>query len=67
VSCANIIGNPSLQALVTVRHKSIDNTLDVYVFNNITNSLPARVFQMFGLVQGEAKISGYNTVLTAQC
>jgi len=66
VSCANIIGNPSLQALVTVRHSNDGSTLDVYVFNNITNATPTRVFQMFGLVQGEAKISGYNTVLTAQ-
>jgi hypothetical protein len=66
VSCANIIGNPSLQALATVRHKDIGTPLDIYVFNNITDATPKRVFQMFGLVQGEAKISGYNTVLTAQ-
>ncbi len=66
VSCANIIGNPSLQALVTVRHRDTGTPLDIYVFNNITNATPTRVFQMFGLVQGEAKISGYNTVLTAQ-
>jgi hypothetical protein len=66
VSCANITGAPSLQALVTVRHTNDDSTLDVYVFNNITNTTPTRVFQLFGLVQGEAKISHYNTVLTAQ-
>ncbi len=66
VSCANIVGTSALQALVTVRHVNDGHTLDVYVFNNITNATPSRVFQLFGLVQGEAKISGYNTVLTAQ-
>ena len=66
VSCANIVGTPALQALVTVRHTNDGSTLDVYVFNNITAARPSRAFQLFGLVQGEAKISGYNTVLTAQ-
>ena len=66
VSCANIMDAPSLQALVTVRHSDDGSELDVYVFNNITSATPTRVFQVMGLVKGDAKISGYNTVLTAQ-
>ena len=65
VSCANLVGTVALQALVTVRHSNDGKTLDVYVFNNITRATPTRVFQLMGLVQGKAKISGYNTVLTA--
>ena len=66
VSCANIMDAPSLQALVTVRHSDDGSELDVYVFNNITSATPTRAFQVMGLVKGDAKISGYNTVLTAQ-
>lgn len=66
VSCANIMATPSLQALVTVRRGDAGRTLDVFVFSNITNAQPTRVFQVMGLVQGDAKISHYNTVMTAQ-
>src|SRR6266566_2624815 len=66
VSCANIMGTPSLQALVTDRRSDAGNTLDVYVFNNINAASPAQIFHTFGLVKGQAKISGYNTILTAQ-
>ncbi len=66
VSCANIIGNPTLQALVTDHRSNAGPTLDVYVFNNITSATPTRIFQTLGLVKGDARISGYNTVLTAQ-
>ena len=66
VSCANIMGNSSLQSLVTVRHSDANSTLDVYVFNNITSAKPTQIFKVQGLVKGDAKISGYNTVMTAQ-
>jgi hypothetical protein len=66
VSCANLMGTPSLQALVTDRRSDPGRSLDVYVFNNITAASPSQIFHTFGLVQGQAKISGYNTVLTAQ-
>ena len=66
VSCANIMGTPSLQALVTDRRSDAGNTLDVYVFNNINAVSPAQIFHTFGLVKGQAKISSYNTILTAQ-
>ncbi len=65
VSCANLVGSATLQALVTVRHSDDGSTMDVYVFDNISSSSPTRIFQLMGLVQGKAKISGYNTVLTA--
>jgi len=35
VSCANLMGNASLQALVTDRRSDASDTLDVFVFNNI--------------------------------
>jgi hypothetical protein len=66
ISCANIMDNPSLQSLVLVRHHNASNTLDVYVFNNITSARPQRIFLQEGLVKGDAKISGYNTIMTAE-
>ena len=66
VSCANIVGTSSLQALVTERRSDAGHSLDVYVFNNINATSPAQIFHIFGLVKGQAKISGYNTILTAQ-
>ena len=66
VSCANIVDTPSLQALVTVRANSPAATLDVYVYNNISSAKPIRIFQLQGLLKGDAKISGYNTIMTAE-
>jgi hypothetical protein len=66
VSFANIMGNPSLQALVTVRHSDANSTLDVYVFNNITSKHPTQIFKLDGLIKGEAKISYYNSIMTAE-
>jgi hypothetical protein len=66
VSCANITGTASLSALVTDHRSNAGPTLDVYVFNNIASATPTKVFQTLGLVKGAAKISNYNTVMTAQ-
>jgi hypothetical protein len=66
VSFANILGNSTLQALVTVRHSDANSTLDVYVFDKIASPLPTQLFKLQGLVKGDARISGYNTVLTAE-
>ena len=66
VSFANIMGNASLQALVTVRHSDANNTLDVYVFNNITSKNPTQIFKLAGLIKGDAKISYYNSIMTAE-
>jgi hypothetical protein len=66
VSFANIMGNPTLQALVTVRHSDANSTLDVYVFDKITNAKPTQIFVLSALIKGDAKISYYNSVLTAE-
>jgi Immunoglobulin-like domain of bacterial spore germination len=66
VSCANLIGDPSLQALVTVRSEGTAGLLSVYVYNNLANPSPTRLFQLEHLDQGDARISGYNTILTGE-
>jgi hypothetical protein len=66
VSCANIMDTTSLQALVLERHNNTNRTLDVYVFDRITSSNPTRIFLLQGLLKGDAKISGYNTIMTAE-
>ena len=66
VSFANVRGNSTLQALVTVRHSDVNRSLDVYVFDKVTNAKPVQLFKMQGLVKGDAKISYYNSVMTAE-
>jgi hypothetical protein len=66
VSFANVVGNPTLQALVTVRHRDAKSTLDAYAFDKITSSNPTQIFKLSGLIKGEASISYYNSILTAQ-
>lgn len=66
VSCANLMGVPTLQALVTVRSQGSGGILDVYAYDNITNPKPTQIFKLMALAEGEAKISGYNTVLTGE-
>jgi len=66
VSCGNLLNNPSLQALVTVRKPGSDRLLDVYVYTNITGAHPTQLFKLQGLNRGQAKISSYNTVITAE-
>nr|HET6903781.1 hypothetical protein [Ktedonobacteraceae bacterium] len=66
VLCGNLVGNASLQALVTVRANGTGAILDVYVYNHITDPSPAQIFKLQNLYKGDARISGYNTVLTAE-
>jgi hypothetical protein len=66
VSFANVIGNSTLQALVTVRHSDANSILDVYVFDRITSKNPVQIFKLDGLIKGEAKISYYNSIMTAE-
>src|SRR5205823_3659545 len=66
VSFANVLGNPTLQALVTVRHSDANHALDVYVFDKITSAKPAQLFKLQGLIKGDAKISYYNSVMIAE-
>ncbi len=66
VSFANVLGTPTLQALVAVRHSDASSTLDVYVFDKITSAKPMQLFRLSGLIKGDAKISYYNSIMTAQ-
>ncbi len=66
VSCANLISPSSLQALVLVGYSGTGLIVDVYVYNNITDPHPQQLFKLQGLYKGNAKISGYSTILTAE-
>ncbi len=66
VTCGNLVGNPTLQALVKVRYQGTGQILDVYVYSDITNPSPSQLFKLQNLYKGYAKISVYNTVLTAE-
>jgi hypothetical protein len=66
VTCGNLIGNPTLQALVEVRYQGTGQILDVYVYGNITSPSPSQLFKLQNLYMGNAKISVYNTVLTTE-
>src|SRR5947209_7841889 len=63
-SCANLVGNSSLQALIAVRYDGAGQVLDIYVYNNITDPNPTQIFKLQSLYKGIVKISGYNTLLT---
>jgi hypothetical protein len=66
VTCANLIGQPSLQALILVGYDGTGRIVDAYVYNNITNPSPTQLFKLQGLYKGDALISGYNTIITAE-
>jgi len=66
VSCGYLMGTPTLQALITVDKGGSGAMLDVYVYNNITDANPTRLFKLQDLIHGDAKISGYNTALTKE-
>ncbi len=66
VSCGNLKGIPSLQTLVTVRYDGTGAILDVYVYDHIIDPSPVQLFKLQNLTRGSVKISGYNTVMTAE-
>ncbi len=66
VTCAYLRGGTSLQALVTVRYDGSGGLLDIYVYDNLASATPLQLFKLQNLYQGQAKISAYNTVLTAE-
>ena len=66
VTCGYLKGIPTLQALVTVLHNDTSKTLDVYVYDHLTDASPLQIFKLQNLVLGAAKISGYNSVETAE-
>ncbi len=65
VSCGNLKGDPSLQALVPVYHPA-SQTADIYVYDHITDAHPVQIFKLPGLIKGSAMVSGYSTVMTAE-
>jgi hypothetical protein len=61
-----LIGQPSLQALILVGYDGTGRIVDAYVYNNITKPSPTQLFKLQGLYKGDALISNYNTVITAE-
>ncbi len=66
VICGDLLGIPALQAAVLVRHTGSDSILDIFVYSNIMTAHPTAIFSLKSLLHGDAKISGYNTLLTTQ-
>ncbi len=66
VTCAELTSDSSLQALVITRYEGNGQTADIYVFTDITSPSPRQIFKLHGLYKGDAKISAYNTLLTAE-
>jgi Immunoglobulin-like domain of bacterial spore germination len=66
VTCSNLIGNATLQALINVRTNGTGGFLDVYVYDKITGTHPLQLFKLQGLEHGTAKVSGYNTIITGE-
>ena len=66
VTCASLTSNDSLQALVVSAYEGAGQTADVYVFDNIISPSPNQIFKLHNLYKGSAKISAYNTLLTAE-
>lgn len=65
VTCGNLEGNGSLQALVNVRYYTPDAKLDFYVYDNISGN-PTQRFKVQGLVDGDTQISPNGTITTAE-
>jgi len=68
VSCGNLFGQPSLQAMAVGREILGGGPLfrSVYVFDNITAATPKLIFKVEHLLLGSARISGYSSIMTAE-
>lgn len=66
VSFGHLVGDASLQALVTVRVARGGGFLNVSVHDRITDAHPRVLFTLPGLLLGNARISPVNTLLIAQ-
>src|SRR5258706_10828278 len=66
VLCGFLMGVPTLQAVVKVRSSSMDRLLDIHVYTAITSTNPTPIFSLRGLLHGDAVVSHYNTLMTAQ-
>ncbi len=64
VTCGNLTGQPTLQALILVAYQG--NIIDVYVYNHITDPSPTQLFKLQNLYKGDARISHHNTLITAE-
>jgi len=68
VAFGHLLGKPSLQAVVVATDILGSGPVyrDVFVFDNINASQPQLLWHESNLLHGDAKISAYNTVMTAQ-
>ena len=68
VSFGHLLGQPSQQAVVVARDILGGGPVyrDVFVFDKINDPHPQLLWHESRLLHGDAKISGYNTVMTAQ-
>lgn len=64
VVCGTLEG-VGTQALVSVRYYTPDAKLDVHVFDNLFGT-PTRRFSLQGLLNGDARISSFHTLSTAE-
>lgn len=65
VVCGSLEGSGLLTALVNVRYYTPDARLDFYVYDNLYGT-PTKRFSVQGLLNGDAKISPSNTIITAE-
>lgn len=66
VTCAYMLGTSTLQSIIAVRSQGTGAVLDVYVYTNILDPAPKRIFSLLGLYKGKLQISAYSTLLTAE-
>lgn len=65
VICGSLEGPGSLAALVKVRYYTPDAKLDFYVYDNLFGT-PDKRFAVQGLLNGDAKVSPSDTIITAE-
>jgi hypothetical protein len=68
VSFGNLLGKPTLQAVV-VAHQVIGGGpafRSVFVFDDIMAATPKLLFKVEHLLYGDARISGYSSIMTAE-
>ena len=68
VTCGNLLDKPTLQAMVVATEVIGGGPTfrSVFVYDNITASQPHLLFTWRHLLLGEARISGYNTIMTVE-
>jgi hypothetical protein len=68
VSCGNLLGQPSLQAMVVGREivGGSPTFRSVFAFDHILDAHQHMLFKLVHLPHGEALISGYSTVMTGE-